>query len=199
MLQDKNANLKREFLEVGDHLLPNSFAVERKTGRDFINSISDKRLYKQLVNMYQYDYPILAVITKNIWEDMYFARNQRNQNIHNTYEGTLNTIYTKFPKVRIIFFDTDEDYVDWLIRVDEKLSSEEKGSRPIPLTRKATSITEIKENMLAAVPGVGLATAKKLLKKYDNINNIANTDENDLMTIEKLGKTTAKKILEVLN
>jgi ERCC4-type nuclease len=199
MLEDKNAPIKREFLEVGDHLLPNSFASERKTGRDLLNSISDKRLYKQLSNLCQFDYPILSVVTEDIWKDLYFARNQRNQNIHSTYQGTLNTIYAKFPKIRVIFFDSDEEYVDWLIEMDEKLTNGEKGVRPTPLTRKATSVHEVRENVLAAIPGVGISTAKKLLKKYNTINNISNADENDLTSIEKLGKTTAKKIIEVLN
>jgi len=156
-------------------------------------------MYKQLSNLCQFDYPILAIITENIWEDLYHARNPRNQNIHNTYKGTLKTIYSKFPKVRVIFFKTDEDYVDWLMVMDDKLTNEEKGVRPTPVTRRPTSIKEIKENVLAAIPNVGISMAKKLLKKYGNVNNIANTSIKDLTTIDKLGKKTAENILKALN
>ncbi len=199
LLQNKKANFKKEFLEVGDHLLPKSMAVERKKGKDFLASITDKRLYKQLNNIYQYDYPILAIITPNIWMDMYFSRNKYNQNVHNVYEGALKTIYSKYPKVRVIFFETDEEYVDFLISMDDKLTGDGKNLRPTPMTRKATSMKEIRENVLAAIPGVGIAMSKKLLKKYNTVGNIAEADIKDLMTIDKLGEKTATKIKETLN
>ena len=199
LLKDKKASIQKEFLEVGDMLLPKSFAIERKRGRDFLNSISDKRMYRQLNNLCQYDYPILAIITDNIWKEMYHARNSYNQNIHNVYEGTLNTIYAKYPKVRIIYFNDDNEYVDWLIAMDNKLTEDGNGARPTPVTRKARSIKEIQENVLAAIPGIGIAMAKKLLKKFGNVNNVANADIKSLMEINKLGNKTADKILKVLN
>lgn len=198
-MRTKKAKVDIEFLEVGDHLLPKSVAVERKRGRDLLNSVSDKRMYKQLNNLCQYDYPILAIITENIWEDMYHARNPRNQNIDKVLEGTLYTIYCKYPKVRIIYFKDDDEYVDWLIQMDEKLTSEGNGVRPTPVTRKPTSIKEIRENVLAAIPGIGIAMSKKLLKKYKSVKNVANADIKDLMTVDKLGKKTAEKIKESLN
>lgn len=199
LLKDKKANIDVEFLDVGDVLLPKSFAVERKTGRDLLNSISDKRMYKQLGNLYQYDYPILAVILEDIWEELYYARNPRNQNIHKVYEGTLNTITSKFPKVRILFFKNDDIYTDWLIDIDKRLTEEGNGCRPTPVTRKPTKVQDIRENVLAAIPGIGISMAKKLLKHYGTVRNVANAKPKDLEKINKLGKKTSEKIIEVFN
>jgi len=199
MLLERKVPLKKEFLEVGDHLLPNSIGVERKTGKDFLASITDKRLYNQLNNLYQYNYPILAIITDNIWKDMYFSKNKYNANVHNVYKGALKTIYAKYPKVRIIFFDSDEEYVDFLIEIDNKLLEDGKNLRPIPMTRKATSIKEIRENVLAAIPGVGISMSKKLLKRFNSVNRISNATIEELIEIDKLGNKTAEKIKESLN
>lgn len=199
LLEQKNAKFEREFIEVGDNLLPKSFAIERKTGKDFLASVSDRRLYRQLNNLCQYNYPILAVVTENIWKDLYFSRNKYNQNVHTTFEGSLKTIYAKYPKVRVIFFKSDEEYVDFLINLDKKLTEEGNGDRPTPMVRKATSIKDIKENVLSAIPGVGIAMSKKLLKKYKTVKRVAGASTKDMITINKLGTKTAEKIKEVLN
>ena len=196
LLQSRTVDLKKEFLEVGDYLLPDSTGVERKKGKDTLASITDKRFYTQMINLCQYSHPILAIISDNIWKDMYFSKSRW---IHSAYDGALYTIYAKFPKVRVLFFKTDEEFVDFLIALDKKLMSDTKGERPILLSRKATTIKEVKENCLAQIPGVGLKMSKKLLKKYHSIHSIAEADEKDMLTIDKLGKKTIINIKEALN
>ena len=45
-LLEQNANIKFEKLEIADYLIGN-VAIERKTFRDFISSMINKRLFKQ--------------------------------------------------------------------------------------------------------------------------------------------------------
>lgn len=199
LLQDKKASIKVEFLEVGDHLLPNSFAVERKKGRDLLNSVADKRIYKQLNNLYQYDYPILAIVTNDIWEDLYHARNTRNQNIYNVYNGVLYTIYCKYPKVRVLFFKDDDKYTDWLIEMDTRLSSDSKSLRPVPLMRRPINNRESMENFLCACPGIAVKSSKILLKTYHSIENLCNAEIEDIQNVRGIGKKTAEKLYKLLH
>jgi ERCC4-type nuclease len=192
----KSTQVKKEFLEVGDYLLPNNIGVERKKGRDLTSSLTGKRIYKQLNNLNQYERPVLAIITKNKWKDFYFNRSNY---IHKSYEGLITTVFCKYPKIRILFFEDDEDFMDWMLAVEKKELSDDKGQRPIPITRKARSIKEIRENVLAAIPGVGISMSKKLLKEFKTIHNIARASEKDLMRVDKLGKKTAEKIHNILN
>jgi len=196
LLKSKKSNVKVEFLECGDYLLPDGYAIERKKGKDFVASIMDKRIYKQLNNLVQYDNPMIAIITDNIWRDFYFSKSKY---IHSVYHGTLTTIVAKYPKVKILQFECDEDFVDFIVSLDKKLCDDEKHERPTPMMRKATSSQEIKENCLTAIPGVGIKMSKKLLKKFGSINNISKTKVDDLLEIEKLGKVVASRILEMLN
>jgi ERCC4-type nuclease len=82
--------------------------------------------------------------------------------------------------------------------MDSKLTSNEKSKRPVPVTRKAKSMDEVKENCLSQIPGVGLSMSKKLLKRYGTIQNICNLTKKDLKEIDKLGDKTAEKILLIL-
>ena len=193
---NRKAKVDRQFIEVGDFILPDGFAIERKTGRDFVSSISDKRLYTQLNNLCQYDRPILAIVSDNIWRDFYFSKSSY---IHNTFRGCLTTITAKYPKVRLIQFECDEDFVDYIIELEDKVQKEGKGIRPAPMQRRATTPQQTKENILASIKGVGIAMAKKLLHRYTSVNQVANADVKDMIKIEKLGNKVAERIKEMLN
>ena len=188
--------IQKQFLEVGDFLLPRDIAIERKTGKDFIASISDKRLYKQLNNLCQHKYPIVAIVTDNIWKDMYFSKNRW---IHSTFEGALITIHAKYPRVKIIWFDTDEDFCKFLIKMDTKLSEEGSKERPSPMLRKVDTIEERMENLVSAIEGVGIPLSKKLLREYKTIHNLSRASIDDLQKMDKVGKKTATNIHNTLN
>lgn len=187
---------KKQFIECGDYLLPNGYAVERKKGRDLMGSLLSKRLFEQLINLCQYDYPILAVITDNIWKDFYFSKSNY---IHNIYQGTLATIVTKFPKIRVIQFEDDKQFMDFIVLLEKKLLDTEKAERPVIMGRKSSSPSEIQENIICQLPGVGLVMAKKLLHEFKNIEGICNASEDDLLKIDKMGKKTSSKIIEILH
>jgi ERCC4-type nuclease len=186
----------KEFYECGDYLLPKGFAVERKKGRDFLGSLQSKRLYEQLINLCQYEKPILAIISDNIWKDFYYSHSRY---IHSVYIGTLSTITAKFPNIRILFFEDDDQFVSYLISLEKKLLDDTKGERPKPKMRKVESIEESKENVLCAIQGIGIPTSKKLLEKFGSVNAVANATEEDLKTIEKLSDKNIKRIQETLN
>lgn len=187
----------KEFFECGDYLLPKGYAIERKKGRDFLGSLQSKRLFDQLLNLCQYDNPILAIISDNIWKDFYFSQSRY---IHSVYLGTISTIIAKFPKIRIIHFEDDEQFIAFLLSLEKKLL-EEGGSkdRPKPFARKPTSIQERKENALAQIEGVGIKMAQRLLQEYGSIEGVCEITEESLSEMEKVGKKTAKAIFETLH
>lgn len=196
IIKKDSVDSKKEFFECGDYLLVKGFSVERKKGRDLMGTLLSKRLYSQLNNLCQYENPILAIITSNIWKDFYFCKSRY---IHTVYIGMLSTIAAKYPKVRIFQFDDDEQFAKFLVSLEKKLTEESKGERPIPISRKATSIQEVRENCVAQIPGVGLKMSKNLLDRYQSINAIANAEVKDLLQIDKLGPKSATKIKEALN
>ena len=110
-LLTKKLPVVRESLEVGDYLLPNNFAIERKTAQDFISSLRDNRLFTQLINMNQYDNPILVIMYVNKWKDFYYYKSKY---IHKQFLGAITTITTKFPKTRIIYVEDKKEFVDFI-------------------------------------------------------------------------------------
>jgi len=194
-LKSKKLEVKEEFIEVGDYLLDNGYAIERKD-KDLISSIQSNRLYEQLNNLCQYDHPILCITLQDLWKTFYFSRSRY---IHRSYLGTLTTLTTKYPKLKIMFLQDEEEFISYVASLDKKIHEDGKSERPAPQMRRAKSIKVRKENSLTAIEGVSVTKAKKLLDCFGSIRNIANANLNELEMVEGVGKKLAEKIRETLN
>ena len=184
-----------EFIESGDYLLSDGYAIERKTIQDFVASISDRRLFKQLNSLIQYDHPILAIIGNDKWQTFYFSRNRY---IHSVYIGTLTTIMTSYPKVKIMQFDNETEFVSFTTSLEKKLIESGNGSiRPKPMMRKPESLEERKENSISCAKGVGIKTAQTILKEKKTIADICLEKKDELERI--LGKKAAENLYELLH
>ena len=191
----KDLLVVEEFIESGDYLLSDGYAIERKTIQDFVASISDRRLFTQLNSLIQYDNPILAIINDNKWEAFYFCHNRY---IHNTYIGTLTTIMTSYPKVKIMQFDDEKEFISFVTSLERKLNENGKESvRPKPLMRKPETLGDRKENSISCAKGVGIKTAKTILKEKKTIADICLEKKEELEKI--LGKKSAENLYEMLH
>lgn len=195
LLKRKGLDFERNFLEVGDYILPDGIAIERKRGDDFLHSIIDGRLWVQANNLTQYDVPIFCVVSNNMWKDMYF---NKSRHIHKAYYGALATLISKF-SIPTVNFSSDEDFVDFICYLYSKILSDKKSTRPVPLCRKPKSLSERRENCLAMIEGVSISKAKQLLDCFGSIRNISNADIDELMKSPGIGRKLAQNIHETLN
>jgi len=194
-LRNKKLSVKEEFLEVGDYLLDNGYAIERKD-KDLISSIQSNRLYEQLNNLCQFEHPILCITIQDLWKTFYFSRSRY---IHRSYLGTLTTLTIKYPNLKIMFLQDEEEFISYIASLDKKIHEDGNKERPAPLMRKAKSIKVRKENALTAIEGVSVGKSKKLLEEFGSIRNIANAKLADLQNVDGVGKKLAEKIMETLN
>lgn len=178
------------YLEIGDYQISDDIVIERKAIADLINSLvyGDKRIWKQLSNLSQYKYPILAITNWNErWKSFYFTNSNH---IHKSVMSFLASAILKFG-VTVLFFDSDEEFLDFIIYLEKNIHK--SGSRPIPKLRKPLNDNEVLENILAQIPGIGLSKAKLLLNEFKSLENLAfNLDS--LEQINGLGKKASEKV-----
>ena len=194
-LKSKKLEIKPEFIECGDYLLDDGYAIERKD-KDLISSIQSNRLYEQLNNLCQYDHPILCITLRDLWKTFYFSRGRY---IHRSYLGTLITLTTRYPKLKVIFLQDEDEFISYVAALDKKIHENGKSERPAPQMRRAKSIKMRKENSLTAIEGVSIGKAKKLLDCFGSVRNIANAKPVELEMVDGVGKKLAEKIRETLN
>jgi len=194
-LKAKIKNVEIDFLEVGDYLLDNGYAIERKD-KDLVQSILSNRLFEQINNLCEYEHPILCITLQNLWKTFYFSKSRY---IYNSYVGVISTLVTKYPRLKLVYLQDEGEFIDFIVKLDKKIHEEKESTRPAPLMRKAFTIEERKENALTAIEGISIGKAKKLLECYGSIKNIANESMEGLELAPGIGKKLAKNIWKTLN
>jgi ERCC4-type nuclease len=162
-----------EFLElkVGDYLI-NNIAIERKTVSDFIASMINQHLRKQLDELQQYENKLLLI--EGIEEHELYSDNSEGMNA-NAVRGFLLSILLKH-KIPIIFTKNAEDtakFIDVLARKKETESS-------LNATKKSFNKKEQMQFIIEGFPGIGPKTAKKLLEKFKTMKNIFSASQEEL-------------------
>lgn len=169
-----------EFLElkVGDYLV-NNIAIERKTVSDFITSMINRHLSKQIDELQQYENKLLLI--EGIEEHELYSENSEGVSA-NSIRGFLLSILLKH-KIPIIFTKNAEDtakFIDVLARKKETESS-------LNVTKKSFNKKEQIQFILEGFPGIGPKTARKLLEHFKNMKNLFNSP------IEEIEKIIGKK------
>ena len=187
---EKNSLVISELLELGidaemQHLpvadfLVNGVAIERKTISDFLSSMINKRLARQLEEIKQY--PKSLLIIEGIDEqELYDDCNHEGINA-NAIRGFLLSIVLEF-QVPIIF---TKDYADTAKFISVLAKKEKKEHISLRAVKKSLNKKEQLQYILEGFPGIGPATAKKLLKKFKTIRGIINASEDELK--KEIGK-----------
>lgn len=194
-LSEKCTEVSQQQLSIGDYLLDGGFVVERKD-EDLVSSITTKRIFEQINALCDYEHPILAITIKNLYKSFYFCNSRW---IHSSYMGLLTTLMVSYPKLKLVFLDDTEEFVRFIVSLDKKIHDEGKSERSKILIRKPKSLGETQENVISGIGGVGIGTAKTILKSKGSIKNIANATKEELMEIPNIGEKTANEIVKVMS
>ena len=189
-LDRAGADIEIKTLPVGDYVVSDRCAFERKDIDDFMNSwLIEKKLFGQIGDLaHAYDRPILIIEGGN---PMYAGRR-----VHpNAIQGLLNTIAVSF-RVPILYSDSPADTANIIIMIAKREQTDEK--RPLSLHGKRTCRTDNEqlEYSLSSLPDMGPTTAKSLLTHFKTLKEIANSDKEHLMHVKLVGKQTAANIVE---
>jgi len=177
-------------LKVGDFIV-GEVVVERKTVKDFISSMFNKRLSEQLENMKQYEKRLLLI--EGIEEQELY--NDEPEGINgNAVRGMLLSISLD-SKCPIIF---TKDYVDTARFLHVLKKRQEKTGKEASLNAKKRNLSfqEQKQFILEGFPNVGPKKAKMLIDKFKTLKNIANADEKDLAEILNAKATYFKWLID---
>ncbi len=166
-------------------------AIERKTKNDFLNSIIDKRIIQQLMQLKESFTTTLLIIEGT--ENMYAIRN-----FHpNAIRGMLSSIAVDY-QIPTIYTRNIRDTVAFITTIATRL---EKSKKLFPLLkkRKPLMLKEQQELIIESLPGIGPTLAKSLLAKFGSIKKIINASEEKLQKVEKIGKKKSEEIKKVTN
>ena len=163
-------------LKVSDYIV-NNVAIERKTVNDFISSMKNKRLVRQLEEMQQYKNKLLII--EGIDEQELYTDSEERIGMHpNSVRRFLLSILLKH-KVPIIFTKNYEDTAKFILVLSKRSSKE----MSLNVTKKTLNKKEQMQFIIEGFSGIGPKTAKKLFKKFKTIKNIINASQKELKEI----------------
>lgn len=192
-LEKMEVKVIEEKLKVGDYIISEDVAVERKTIKDFLSSVVDGRVFDQLKHLSQsYRKPVL--IMEGNPELLYLERD-----IHsNAVRGALSSIALNI-SVPIIWTRNAKETACMLRRMAFREQIKKQKNVSIRSSKKAKTLEEEQEFLVAGLPNVNSKLGERLLKHFGSPKDIFTATVEELMKVESIGEKKAKKIWEVLN
>ncbi len=190
ILQEFGADVRVKQVDVGDFQLSTRVGVERKTAKDFVNSIIDGRLFNQLKNLADaFEKPILIIEGKD-----YGLRN-----VHpNAIRGAIASAVLDFG-ITTLFTEDERETALLLIALARREQEGEKSAVGIRTKKQPRSLAELQEFVVAGLPGVNAKLARRLLSHFGSVRRVFMADEHELQKVEGIGKKKAREITGLLD
>lgn len=176
-------------LPSGDYAIGDRILVERKTVRDFVDTLVDRDLFAQLKTLAgSAPRPVLIIEGT---DDLYAARG-----IHpNAIRGALAAIAVDLG-ISVLFSRNEEDTAQ-IIAVLAKREEGGERERTLPVRKSGHSLRAQAEMIIASFPDIGPKHARALLEHFGSVQAVVNAAEEELVRVKGIGKERAKKIWEV--
>jgi len=181
-----------ETLDVGDYVLSDRVAVERKTVPDFLDSVlgSDRSLFEQIRDTAaNYDRPVVLIEGDGLYEE---------RNVHpNAIRGAVASLAVDFDAS--VLRTTDESGTTELLEViASREQTEQDREVSVHGEKAAKTLAEQQEYVVASIAAVGPVTARSLLAGLGSVESVLTADEAELKTVDGVGRVTAERIREVV-
>ena len=187
-LHNSGVSISLERLLYGDYAIGDRVLVERKTARDFVDTLVERDLIGQIKRMSD---AVLKPVLIIEGDDLYSKRNIS----PNAIRGALCAISVGLG-VSIFYTKTPEETADMLFVIANREEGREGGMKSPHYHKSYRSKREELLYIMSSFPGTGLKNARLLLENFGTIENIIRASEDELKAVEGIGEKTAKRIFE---
>jgi len=166
-------------LPIGDYIVSDRLAVERKSAADFTASIKDGRLFEQAERL------------KREFTSAVLILEGRPRLPEKSVNGALASLLRH--GIAVLRVKDENESADWLqifVKQENKPDRPRaRGQRKDPLDPERTALLA-----LATIPGLSLIKSERLLKHFGTLYNVAEAAPEQLRNVEGIGKKTAQLI-----
>jgi Fanconi anemia group M protein len=186
----RGVDVQTKHVTCGDVILDGVITVERKTADDFIVSIIDGRLFRQVANLKKNcDHPVLLIEGNPFRTGLKVSRS--------AIRGALLSVQTVW-NVPVVYSRSVEDSIELMLIMAhqfKRLSSVmplRSGYRPRRISTRQLYV-------LQGFPGIGPHLAKRLLNHFGSVDAVLGASSETLKGVKGMGRATAETIREVLD
>jgi len=189
MLRARDVQVSEEQLPVGDYIISDRVAVERKRATDFLDSLVGQRLFDQVSRLADaYPRPIMV-----IEGDGLFSRNIHERAIY----GALSSIVVDYGFSVFTAADVaDTTRLLYSIAYREQIKTGTsvalRGNKP------SQSLEEQQRYVVEGLPFVSAVSSRKLLDYFGSVRRVINATCEELQEIEGIGTKKAREIRRII-
>jgi ERCC4-related helicase/ERCC4-type nuclease len=188
-LHNLGASLEPRQLEVGDFVLSDRVAVERKSCADFVDSLVDGRLFDQLKQLKAYPRPFLVLEG----DSLYGHRNV-------SAEAILGAVAAVAIDLGIPILQTKDaqDTARFLVAVAKR--EQQRENRKLAVRHgKPLSDEDRQLYILSGLPGISDILARRLLEHFGSVGAVLAAPTTELAAVEGVGPARASEIRRILD
>lgn len=174
----------------GDYVIGN-VGIERKSIRDFIQSIFKKRIFDQLRRLCE-SYVRTILILEGDVSELYYIKDNK------PYLGAILSIIIDF-NTSIIYTKDIVDTAFVLKQLWRRLIREKKGTTIVRYKPPYMDEDDRKIFILEGFPDIGPKLAGRLLNRFKTLRNIFNAKIYQLAGVEGIGEKRAEEIYKIIN
>lgn len=183
--------ITQETLSIGDFIISDRTAIERKTVDDFVASIIDGRLFEQISNLKSaYEMPILLIEG----ESFQTSRNVAPEAVM----GAVASVIVDFG-VPVVWTRNPSETALLLLSIARREQSKGQGRPRVRMERKPESLAREQEFLVAGLPLVDTVLARRLLKAFGTVGKVFQASEQELQDVEGIGRKISERIRKVVS
>jgi Fanconi anemia group M protein len=187
----KGVDIEPQQLDTGDYILSSRIGVERKNVDDYLESLIDGKLFKQISQLRDaYSRPVLILEGENLLT-------KRNIS-HNAIFGSISSISVDFG-IPVLMTKNEMETADLLKVIATREQRQDNKAVAVRGEKPQMSLKERQQYLVEGLPNVSAVLAKRLLNHFGNVRDIANASEEELIQVAGVGKGIATEIIKVLN
>ena len=182
-----------ETLSVGDYVLSDRVAVERKTHGDFMDTLlgGDRSLFEQAKDLTRhYTRPVLLLEGDG---DLFAERN-----VHpNAIRASLASLAVEWG-VSVVHTRGEDDTAEMVQTIAEREQTDNDREVSAHGEKAAKTLGEQQEYVVSSIADVGPVTAQSLLDEFGSVEAVMTAGVDDLQAADGVGQVTAERIRAVV-
>ncbi len=188
-LLEEVASVEIKQIAVGDYIVSERVAIERKRAADFIDSMIRKRLFEQVARLKEaYEMPILIIEDEDL-----FSRNVDKRAVY----GAIACLLLDYG-ISIIRTSSIEETANIIFSVAAREQFRKKKEVALRGKKPNMSLKERQQFIIEGLPHVSAVLAKRLLNHFGSVKAIMNASTEELKQVEGIGKKKANAIKEAI-
>ncbi len=186
LMQIEDIELSVQRLSMGDYQIDNRLIVERKTLKDFIISIIDGRLFKQMIRLANSDSKSVLILEGTASDIAEYGMTRE------AIQGALITV-SLILGIPVLRSKDPSETASLMVCIARQIESiarggmQRQGYKPKNKRRRQLFI-------LQGLPGVGPERAERLLSRFGSVEAAISANSSELQTVGGIGKSIADKI-----